>query len=156
MGSTSSATTTAGEGSDPDEDQRAGLPDKRIGLPTEISRGVRLDGGSVTTAEGSDAAEKGRRLFGLAVEGRWEEVRADFDERMLAGLSIDMLAAGWDQVVHLVGPFRSFGEPAVRMIGEHTVVELPISFERGEMKGRVAIAPSAEVAGFFILKPEAP
>ena len=61
----------------------------------------------------TDAAEKGRRLLGLAVERRWEELRAHFDERMLNGLSIDALATGWDQVICLVGSFRSFGEPAV-------------------------------------------
>lgn len=83
-------------------------------------------------------------------------MRTDFDERMRAGLSIDMLAAGWQQVVGPVGPFRSFGEPAVRTIGGHSVVDLPIFFERGEMKGRVALDPSGLVAGFFILKPEVP
>jgi hypothetical protein len=40
----------------------------------------------MTTAGIPDVAEKGRRIFEQAVKGRWEEVRADFDDRMLAGL----------------------------------------------------------------------
>ncbi len=110
----------------------------------------------MTTVGVSDAAEKARRIFGFAVEGQWDDVQADFDERMLAGLSVEMLAVGWEQVVELVGSFRSFGEPAERTIGEHSVVDLPMFFERGEMKGRVALDPSGRVAGFFFLKPEVP
>ncbi len=103
-----------------------------------------------------DAAEKGRRIFAQAATGRWEEVRADFDERMLAGAPVEMLVAGWDQVVGLVGPFRSLGEPQARVIEGHTVVDVPMGFARGEMKGRVAFDTSGQVAGFFLLKPEVP
>ncbi len=103
-----------------------------------------------------DPAEKGRRLFERAAGGRWDEVRADFDDRMLAGLDVNMLTDGWNQVVGRVGAFRSLGEPQVRVVGAHRVVDVPMAFERGEMKGRVAFDSSGQVAGFFLLKPEVP
>lgn len=103
------------------------------------------------------AAEKARRIFEQAVQGRWGEVRADFNDRMLAGLDLKMLADGWNQVVELVGAFRSLGEPVVRgVIDGDSVVDVPMIFERGEMNGRVAFNSSGQVAGFFLLKPEVP
>lgn len=111
----------------------------------------------MTTTGIPDAAEKGRRIFEQAVQGRWEEVRADFDDRMLAGLEVKVLVDVWNQVVGLVGAFRSLGEPLVRgVIDGNGVVDVPMAFERGDMKGRVAFNPSGQVAGFFLLKPEAP
>lgn len=102
-------------------------------------------------------AEKGRRIFEQAVQGRWEEVRAGFDDRMLAGCPVEMLVAGWDQVVGLLGAFRRLGEPQMRgVIDGNSVTDVPMTFERGEMKGRVAFDRSGQVAGFFLLKPEAP
>ncbi len=102
------------------------------------------------------AAEKGRGIFEQAAAGCWDEVRADFDERMLAGAPVELLVAGWEQVVGLVGSFRSLGEPRVRAVEAHAVVDVPMAFERGEMKGRVAFNSSGQVAGFFLLNPEVP
>ena len=109
----------------------------------------------MTTIGFPDAAEQARCIFEQAVAGRWAEVRADFDDRMLAALDVEMLADGWDQVVELVGAFCSLGEPLVRgVIDGNSVVDIPMAFERGEMTGRVTFAPSGQVAGFFLLKPD--
>ena len=79
---------------------------------------------------------KGRDIFEQAVEGRWEEVRAEFDDRMLAGTSAEMLIDAWEQVESLVGAFRHLGEPQVRTVDEHSVVKVPTALERGDMNGR--------------------
>ena len=107
-------------------------------------------------AENPDSEEKATCILGDAVAGRWEEARADFDDRMLAGASVEVLAAGWDQVVALVKDFVEFGAPTTRGIGDHVVVDVPMVFERGDMKGRVALSPDGQVAGFFFLNPDVP
>jgi hypothetical protein len=99
---------------------------------------------------------KGRQIVEQAVDGHWEEVRAEFDDRMLAAAPAEMLIGAWEQVVAVVGAFRHLGEPQVHTIDEHSVVDVPIAFERGDMKGRVAFSSSGEVAGFFFLKPDVP
>jgi hypothetical protein len=61
-------------------------------------------------------------------------------------------------VAGLVGAFEGFGtaEPFVRRIGDHTVVDIPLRYEAGEMKARVAFDDDEKVAGLFILPPEIP
>ena len=46
-------------------------------------------------------------------------------------------------------------EPRVTQLGEHTVVDVPLSFKRGfkrvQVSGRVVFDDLARVAGFFVL-----
>ena len=46
--------------------------------------------------------------------------------------------------------------PFVRRIGDHTVVDIPMRYEAGDMKARVAFDADEKVAGLFFLPPEAP
>lgn len=61
-------------------------------------------------------------------------------------------------VAGLVGAFEGFGEqePFVRRIGDHTVVDVPLRYEAGDMKARVAFDADEKVAGLNILPPELP
>lgn len=70
---------------------------------------------------------------------------------MLAGLSADLLRQGWDQVGVMMGKFESMSEPVVRRLDEHTVVDIPMEFREGPMKGRIAVDADGQVAGVFIL-----
>ncbi|MBJ7904372.1 hypothetical protein IF655_13790 [Streptomyces sp. DSM 110735] len=45
--------------------------------------------------------------------------------------------------------------PFVRRIGDHTAVDVPLRYEAGDMKARVAFDDDEKVAGLFILPPEA-
>ena len=65
---------------------------------------------------------------------------------------------GLATVTGLVGAFEGFGEgePFVRRIGDHTVVDVPLRYEAGDMKARVAFDADEKVAGLFILAPETP
>ncbi|MGH9063616.1 MAG: DUF3887 domain-containing protein [Acidimicrobiales bacterium] len=109
---------------------------------------------SQAMTEMPDAEERAVSILDDAVAGRWDAVRADFDDRMLAGASVEVLAAGWDQVVGMVGEFVELGEPGVRATGGYAVVDVPMTFARGEMKGRIAFSPAGQVAGFFLLNPD--
>jgi hypothetical protein len=55
----------------------------------------------------------------------------------------------------MVGAYESMGEPVAREIGEHIVVDVPLTFEAGEMTGRVAYDHAGRVAGLFVLLPTA-
>jgi len=102
------------------------------------------------------AAERALEILEHEAHGRWEDVRAAFDARMLQGLPVEQLSSAWTQTQCMVGDFREFGLPAVRMVGAYTVVDIPMRFEKGAMKGRVALNHDGQVSGFFLLTPEAP
>jgi hypothetical protein len=47
------------------------------------------------------------------------------------------------------------GEAGARQAGDLTIVDIPMTFEAGEMKGRVVYDKDAKVTGLFVLQPEA-
>jgi hypothetical protein len=82
-------------------------------------------------------------------------IREQFDETMTDRLGEELLAASFEQVKGLVGEFKSLGEPAVRVHGQHAVVDVPLAYSGGDMKGRVVFDADGRVTGFFILHPDA-
>lgn len=97
------------------------------------------------------AAELAIALLADLVAGRWEDVRRDFDETMSAQLSADKIAEVWAQAVGTFGRYERMGEPIALRIGKHTVVNVPISCEAGELTGRVTYNPDGTVGGLFLL-----
>jgi hypothetical protein len=85
--------------------------------------------------------------------GDLERVTRDFDATMRERLTGDLLAASWRQITEAVGPLVSYGEPAERTIGGHVVIDVPATFERDELKGRVAYNADGTVGGLFLLNP---
>lgn len=123
--------------------QRFGRPvDPRSGIP--MSKAV-LPG----------AAEKAEEIFACIIESRWEDARHDFGTVMRERLSADGLAAGWAQVAGAIGAYERMGQPDAFVVDEHTVVEIPLSFEAGEATGRIAFDADGAVAGLFI-RPTSP
>lgn len=86
---------------------------------------------------------------------RWDELRAHFDQRMLDACSVVLLASVRERLPVLVEMPAGGAEPRVTQLGEHTVVDVPLSFKRGfkrvQVSGRVVFDDDARVAGFFIL-----
>jgi hypothetical protein len=104
---------------------------------------------SKTVAAG--AAEHAIALFDQWSAGHWEQVRRDFDPTLTQTLSAAAIADAWTQVVDVVGGYQRTGEPSVRQQADYTMVDLPLQFETGPMKGRVAYNPQGQVAGLYIL-----
>jgi len=100
------------------------------------------------------AAERAAALVADLTDGRWAEVRRDFDETVAAGMSAAQLAATWAQTVGLVGRYEGMGEPVSHQAGDHTVVDIPLSFEAGELTARVAYDGDGKVAGLFLRRPD--
>ena len=112
------------------------------------------EAGAVTPVTG--AGEKALAALDHEVNGRSEDVRTTFDDRMLQICPVEMLSAAWSQAQAMAGDFHKFGRPAVRVVGGYTVVDVPMLFDQGEMKGRVALNADGQISGFFILTPETP
>jgi len=92
----------------------------------------------------------------LIAANDWSAVREEFDATMTEQLTEDRLQEAWNEVVAAKGEYRSRGEPTqVPMPGNVVVFDTPMTFEQGEMKGRLAFHPDGRVAGLFILVPDA-
>jgi hypothetical protein len=120
--------------------QRFGPLDPRTGLPMAYAV---LPG----------AADRAVELITDLTEHHWDQVRRDFTPTMAARLDAADIAAAWAQAIGLVGRYEGIGEPLTRALGDYTVVDVPLSFEAGEMTGRVSYDTNGQVAGLYILNP---
>jgi len=98
-----------------------------------------------------DAAAHAIALFEQWSVGHFDEVRRDFDPILTETLGAAAITDAWKQVVDVVGAYERMGEPSVYRQADHTIVDLPLEFESGPMKGRVAYNDQGRVAGLFIL-----
>lgn len=148
-----------------DDARAGGVTWQAIGEVLEISRqaafqrfGKPIDprtGAPMQRTELPDLDVRTRRVFERLAAGEWESAREGFDERMLRELDASLLADVWAQTIALVGAFEGFGEAAERAEGVFAVVDVELRFEAGELVGRVAFGHGGEIAGLFILAPEA-
>ncbi|MFC9078262.1 DUF3887 domain-containing protein [Streptomyces sp. NPDC057062] len=127
---------------------------QRFGRPIDPRTGEPMD----KTVHMADAAERALTIVTAVLEGRMDEARRSFNAEVLAAFTDEVRGDGLATVTGLVGAFEGFGEgePFVRRIGDHTVVDIPLRYEAGDMKARVAFDADEKVAGLFILAPETP
>jgi hypothetical protein len=95
-------------------------------------------------------ADRAIEIFAHYREGRWEEIRRDFDENMRERLDAGRLAAGWAHTVGLIGRLEQMGEPYARQAGDDTVVAVPLRFEAAEATGTVRFDRDGRIAGLTI------
>jgi Protein of unknown function (DUF3887) len=127
---------------------------QRFGKPIDPRTGEPMD----KTVHMEDAAERAIGITTAVLEDRMDEARSSFNAQVLEAFTDEVRGDGFATVAGLVGEFEGFGdgEPFVRRIGDHTVVDIPLRYEAGEMKARVAFDADEKVAGLFILAPETP
>jgi Protein of unknown function (DUF3887) len=102
-----------------------------------------------------DAAGRATQLMIDWIEGRYDVVTAGFNQIMAEKMSAGGLADAWAQLTGLVGRYERLGEPAARQAGDLTIVDIPMSFEASDMKGRVVYDKDGKVTGLFVLSPDA-
>jgi hypothetical protein len=127
---------------------------QRFGKPIDPRTGEPMD----KTVRMADAAQRAVAIVTAVLEGRMDEARQSFNAQVLEAFTDEVRGDGLATVTGLVGAFEGFGEgmPFVRRIGDHTVVDIPLRYEAGDMKARVAFDTDEKVAGLFILAPETP
>ena len=127
---------------------------QRFGKPIDPRTGQPMD----KTVRMTDAAERAVKIVTDVLEDRMDEARPSFNAEVLAAFTDEVRGNAMATVAGLVGAFEGFGtaEPFVRRIGDHTVVDIPLRYEAGDMKARVAFDADEKVAGLFILVPDAP
>ncbi|MGW5434340.1 DUF3887 domain-containing protein [Streptomyces sp. NPDC004059] len=127
---------------------------QRFGKPIDPRTGQPMD----KTVHMTDAAERAIKIVTDVLEGRMDEARQSFNAQVLEAFTDEARGSGLATVTGLVGAFEGFGqgEPFVRRIGDHTVVDIPLRYEAGDMKARVAFDADEKVAGLFIVPPETP
>ncbi len=101
-----------------------------------------------------DAADKAAAILDDWLHERYDEVRRDFDARMVEQCTIEMLEAVRGQTRQTAGEPVELGTGAVSVRSGYTVVDVPVAFERAQATGRVAFDADERVAGFFILPSE--
>jgi hypothetical protein len=127
---------------------------QRFGKPIDPRTGEPMD----KTVRMADAAERATTIVTAVLEGRMDEARQSFNTQVLEAFTDEVRGDALATVTGLVGAFEGFGEaePFVRRIGDHTVVDIPLRYEAGDMKARVAFDTDEKVAGIFILAPDTP
>jgi hypothetical protein len=125
---------------------------QRFGKPADPRTGDLMD----KTVHMTDAGERARTIATAILDGRMDEARSYFNEQVLAAFTDEVRGDSLATVAGLVGAFEGFGDgaPFVRRIGDNTVVDIPLRYEAGDMKARVAFDSDERVAGLFILQPE--
>lgn len=127
---------------------------QRFGKPIDPRNGEPMD----KTVHMADAAERAVEIVTEVLDGRMDEARKSFNAEVLTAFTDEVRGSGLATVVGLVGAFEGFGEVEafVRRIGDHVVIDIPLRYEAGEMKARVAFDAEEKVAGLFILAPDTP
>lgn len=106
----------------------------------------------------SDVAPLAQRSMEIIQQIRdrdWDRVTADWNETMRSKLTIEQLAAAWEQVLSNAGALQTIGRPSIVRKGPFRVADVPLAFEGGPMKARVTFNHDNRVAGLFILLPDA-
>ena len=104
----------------------------------------------------ADAGHKATQVLELLLGERWDELWATFDARVSKAASIEVFQAALAQARTNFGAFVAFGTPTCKVVGDYTVVDVPMALERGDGIGRVSFNADEEVAGLFLLPADAP
>jgi hypothetical protein len=123
---------------------------QRFGHPVDPRTGEPMSG-----AIPPEAASRATQLMIDWIQGRYDRVRADFNAVMSERMSESGLRDAWAQLAGLAGAYEQMGQASARQAGDLTIVDIPMSFEASEMKGRVVYDQDGNVTGLFVLFPDA-
>ncbi len=116
-------------------------------------RTATAEDGSRLPVEGAvDAAVPVLQAF---LDGRFDDARATFAERMLDACSVELLADVRESVREYGGEVQAFGTPAVSVRDGYTGIDIPVALERADGIGRVVLDADRQVVGFFVRPAEA-
>ena len=111
-------------------------------------RSTAVDGELATPVDG--AAERAVPVLEAFLDGRFEDTRASFGERMLQAVSLELLADVREKVRREAGEVQALGTPRVSVRDGYTVVDIPVALQRADGIGRVVLDADCQVAGFLV------
>jgi hypothetical protein len=121
----------------------------------------RFGGGRRPTAEDGVAVPVDGALHAAVpvlqafLDGRFDDARATFAERMLDACSVELMADVRGKVGEFGGEVQALGTPVVSVRDGYTGVDIPIALERADGVGRVVLDADRQVVGFFVRPAEA-
>ena len=104
----------------------------------------------------ADAPKRGVQALRQFLDGEFEALQSDFDQRMTEGCPVTLLDSVRSSLTGELGQVLELGDPSVTSRSGYTVVDIPITYEKGKRKGRVALDLDARIAGFFVLMENVP
>ncbi len=111
------------------------------------------DGAIAAPVEG--AVEHAVPVLQAFLDGRFDEARSSFAERMLKACSVELLADVREKVRREAGEVQALGTPAVSVRDGYTVIDIPVALEHADGIGRVVLDADRQVAGFLVRPAEA-
>jgi hypothetical protein len=135
-----------------------------IGELLHVSRQAafqRFGGGRRPSAEDGVAApldgavEAAVPVLRAFLDGRFDDARSLFGERMLDACSVELLADVREKVSQYGGEVQAFGTPIISVRDGYTGVDIPVALERADGIGRVVLDADRKVVGFFVRPAEA-
>jgi hypothetical protein len=111
------------------------------------------DEGIVAPVE--DAVEHAVPVLQAFLDGRFDDARLSFGERMLNACSVELLADVREKVRREAGEVQALGTPVLSVRDGYTVVDIPVALDREDGIGRVVLDADRQVAGFFVRPAEA-
>jgi hypothetical protein len=143
-----------------DQARAAGHTWAEIGGLLRVSRQAafqRFGGGRRPTSEDGeivapvpDAIEHAVPVLQAFLDGRFDDARSSFGERMLNACSVELLADVREQVRREAGEVQALGPPDVSVRDGYTVVDIPVALDRADGIGRVVLNADRQIAGFFV------
>jgi Protein of unknown function (DUF3887) len=85
------------------------------------------------------------------INGRPENVINDFNPQMKEALPAEKLGEVWSQIVAKLGTYQSMGEPTQTTEQGYTVVYVPLTFEHGTLRAKVAYDNTNYIAGLYFV-----
>jgi hypothetical protein len=110
--------------------------------PTSEDRGI--------VAPVAGAAEHAVPVLQAFLDGRYDDARSSFGERMLNACSVELLADVREKVRREAGEVQALGTPIVSVRDGYTAVDIPVALDRANGIGRVVLDADRQVAGFFV------
>ena len=100
---------------------------------------------------------KASQATDMLIAHKWDQVVADFDATMKAGLTAEGLKTAWAQVEAQFGPYQSRGTTTrVRPQAAELVFDTPLMFSKQAGKSRISYDRDGKIAGLYILRADVP
>ena len=104
----------------------------------------------------ADAGPKAIHILELVLARRWDDLWATFDKRVTELATVEVFESTLATVTSTYGAFVAFGTPTCKVMGDYTVVDVPMGLERGDGIGKVSFNADEQVAGIYLLPSDAP